>query len=114
MKRIAVEKRFLKFFVEVKKQKQKQEQNIINTFEVRRYDIHIFSVMKITNVQIYLSPYKFLSSRDVATGSIIELDFDLGNAPVASIPSERFFFIRRFCCLFLDTVGGYGDVFNLV
>lgn len=78
MKRIAVEKRFLKFFVEVKKQKQKQEQNIINTFEVRRYDIHIFSVMKITNVQIYLSPYKFLSSRDVATGSIIELDFDLG------------------------------------
>lgn len=90
MKRIAVEKRFLKFFVEVKKQKQKQEQNIINTFEVRRYDIHIFSVMKITNVQIYLSP--FLSSRDVATGSIIELDFDLGNAPVASIPSERGFF----------------------
>lgn len=88
MKRIAVEKRFLKFFVEVKK----QEQNIINTFEVRRYDIHIFSVMKITNVQIYLSPYKFLSSRDVATGSIIELDFDLGNAPVASIPSERSFF----------------------
>lgn len=88
MKRIAVEKRFLKFFVEVKK----QEQNIINTFEVRRYDIHIFSVMKITNVQIYLSPYKFLSSRDVATGSIIELDFDLGNAPVASIPSERGFF----------------------
>lgn len=91
-KRIAVEKRFLKFFVEVKKQKQKQEQNIINTFEVRRYDIHIFSVMKITNVQIYLSPYKFLSSRDVATGSITELDFDLGSAPVASIPSERGFF----------------------
>lgn len=88
MKRIAVEKRFLKFFVEVKK----QEQNIINTFEVRRYDIHIFSVMKITNVQIYLSPYKFLSSRDVATGSITELDFDLGSAPVASIPSERVFF----------------------
>lgn len=87
-KRIAVEKRFLKFFVEVKK----QEQNIINTFEVRRYDIHIFSVMKITNVQIYLSPYKFLSSRDVATGSITELDFDLGSAPVASIPSERGFF----------------------
>lgn len=92
MKRTAVEKRFLKFFVEVKKQKQKQEQNIINTFEVRRYDIHIFSVMKITNVQIYLSPYKFLSSRDVATGSITELDFDLGSAPVASIPSERGFF----------------------
>lgn len=63
---------------------------------------------------MYLFLYKFFFFRDVVIGLIIELDFDFGSVFVVFILLEWGFFIRRFCCLFLDIVGGYGDLFNLV